>query len=131
MPSEYEQAVYTVVADAWLHEDIITDACAQAIAAWWHSPGSPNSTALSTMGVVMCDTQLSDFATDKEYAQTDANNRMCLNALSQYIQHMKSIDDVKHVNDCECGNAKIELLETELVEIEFSEKEKYTIYMNF
>jgi len=106
MPSEYEQAVYTVVADAWLHEDIITDECAQAIAAWWHSPGSPNSTALSTMGVVMCDTDLSDFATEKEYAEANGNDRMCLNALSQYIQHMQNTSEEIHGNSCECESQK-------------------------
>lgn len=46
---------------------IISDASAQAIASWWHSPAHPNSTRLSTMGIVGIETEITDFCTSAEY----------------------------------------------------------------
>lgn len=102
MYSDYEQSVFTECADAWLHEDIITDATAQAIAAWWHSPASPNSTRLSTMGVVTCETRLSDFANEAEFRDADTKHRMALESLDRYITHMQNTGRVTH--DAECVN---------------------------
>lgn len=99
--TEYVEAVYGVVRDAWTYEEIITDECARVIAAWWHSPGKPNSTALSTMGVVRCDTSLNDFSTQEEYNNANPADRMCLEALDQYIQHMQNTGQITHHIDCE------------------------------
>jgi len=71
--------------------EVISDACAQTIASWWHSPGSPNSTALSTMGVVTADMELSDFANQYEYTHADNRDRDALDALKKYIQTKQGI----------------------------------------
>ena len=65
--------------------EMISDACAQTIASWCHSPSSPNSTALSTMGAVTDDMSISDFVSDKEYGMTDVKGQHCLDALKAYI----------------------------------------------
>lgn len=65
--------------------NVISDACAQTIASWWHSPSSPNSTVLSTMGAVTDDMSLSDFASQKEYESADRTNQQELDALKAYI----------------------------------------------
>jgi len=66
--------------------DHIGDSVAQAIAAQWHSPGSPNSTALSTMGAVTWDMRIEDFASDVEYLLAGQEDRWALDALETYIQ---------------------------------------------
>ena len=65
--------------------NVISDACAQTIASWWHSPSSPNSTALSTMGAVTDDMTISDFASQKEYENADRTSQQELDALKAYI----------------------------------------------
>lgn len=66
---------------------VISDASAQAIASWWHSPGSPNSTRLSTMGMVGIETSISDFCTESEYVSDYRLNseRDEVDALEAYI----------------------------------------------
>jgi len=66
---------------------IISDAVAQAIASWWHSPGYPNSTRLSTMGMVGVETSISDFCTPAEYSAdwTSQTDRDEIDALEAYI----------------------------------------------
>lgn len=83
--SDHEQAVFTECADAWLHEELISLECAMTIASWWHSPTSPNSTRLSTMGEVSEDASLSDFVTEEEYRTADPKHRMALESLDRFI----------------------------------------------
>jgi hypothetical protein len=64
----------------------ISDAVAQTIASWWHSPGSPLSTVLSTMGAVTDDMNIRDFASPREYADSDFSQRLELDALEAYIE---------------------------------------------
>lgn len=64
---------------------VISDACAQTIASWWHSSGSPNSTALSTMGAVTDDMSISDFVSQSEYDKSGEANQEALDALTKYI----------------------------------------------
>lgn len=66
---------------------ILSDAAAQAIASWWHSPASPNSTRLSTMGMVGTETEVSDFCTESEYVSDYRTNseRDEIDALEAYI----------------------------------------------
>lgn len=66
---------------------VISDASAQAIASWWHSPSSPNSTRLSTMGMVGIETSISDFCTESEYVSDYRLNseRNEVDALEAYI----------------------------------------------
>jgi len=63
----------------------ITDAMAQTIASWYHSPSSPNSTLLSTMGKVSDDMDLRDFVSHAEYMSSGGFDRLCLNYLESYI----------------------------------------------
>ena len=63
----------------------INDAAAQTIASYWHSPGSPNSTLLSTMGKVSDDMSLSDFASATEYQSASWEHRRALDYLCTYI----------------------------------------------
>jgi hypothetical protein len=65
--------------------EIISDGAAQAIASWWHSPGSPNSTRLSTMGIVTDDMCIEDFADAAEYLLADFDDAVALDALEAYI----------------------------------------------
>lgn len=65
--------------------DVISDACAQTIASWWHSPASPNSTMLSTMGKVTDDMCISDFAGQHEFDMADRASQQELLALKAYI----------------------------------------------
>lgn len=65
--------------------NVISDACAQTIAAWFHSPASPNSTVLSTMGGVTDDMDISDFASQKEYDSHNRTEQQELDALKAYI----------------------------------------------
>ena len=66
---------------------IVSDACAQTIASWWHSPDSPLSTVLSTMGQVDRRMTLETFASEAEYASSDVPSRDALDALKAYIEH--------------------------------------------
>lgn len=70
---------------------IISDACAQTIAAWWHSPGSPLSTVLSTMGAVTKDMSISDFASEREYNQCEQREQQELKALEMYIKDRQRV----------------------------------------
>jgi hypothetical protein len=64
----------------------ISDSVAQAIASYWHSPSSPNSTILSTMGAVTPDMSIEDFCSDSEYARIEnIDNRWEVDALGDYI----------------------------------------------
>lgn len=67
----------------------ISDAAAQTIASWWHSPSSRNSTLLSTKGIVTADMLLDDFVTALEYDTADATNQAALDALEDYIASCK------------------------------------------
>lgn len=71
--------------------EMISDACAQTIASWWHSPGSPNSTMLSTMGAVTDDMDICNFASQKEYGLTDKWGQECLDALKAYIADRQKV----------------------------------------
>jgi hypothetical protein len=64
----------------------ISDAVAQTIASWWHSPGSPLSTVLSTMGAVTDDMNIRDFANEQEYDNADFSQKLELDALNGYIE---------------------------------------------
>jgi hypothetical protein len=64
----------------------ISDACAQTIASWWHSPGSPLSTVLSTMGAVTSDMEISHFAGQHEFDMSDEREQQELKALDMYIK---------------------------------------------
>lgn len=66
---------------------IISDAEAQTIAAWWHSPAEPLSTVLSTMGQVDRRMTRETFAGDAEYAAADPDARAALDALGAYLAH--------------------------------------------
>jgi hypothetical protein len=68
--------------------EIISDRAAQTIAAWWHSPGKPYSTLLSTRGIVDRYTTLSDFG-DPAEAETP-EDAQALRALGAYIAHKQS-----------------------------------------
>lgn len=65
---------------------IISDASAQAIASWWHSPSSPNSTRLSTMGKVGIETEIIDFCLPSEYEDSHTVQRWEIDALEAYIR---------------------------------------------
>lgn len=71
---------------AWANGgEIISDGAAQAIASWWHSPRSPNSTILSTMGAVTVDMCIEDFADYVEYLLHAFDEQTELDALEAYI----------------------------------------------
>lgn len=83
--------------------DVISDAAAQTIASWWHSPARPESTALSTSGKVLATTDIYDFASQKEFANADDFNKMCLRMLNEYIKDRKRGYLSMHPNKCpEC-----------------------------
>lgn len=63
----------------------MSDRAAQTVAAMWHSPASPTTTLLSTMGKVSDDMSIADFRTHAEYLACDATDRMCLDYLATYI----------------------------------------------
>jgi hypothetical protein len=71
--------------------DCLSDAVAQTIASWWHSPAEPNSTRLSTMGIVTADMNFYNFATDAEYEAAAEDDRNALDALADYIM-VKQVD---------------------------------------
>lgn len=64
---------------------IINDAAAQTIAAWFHTPESKLSTVLSTMGKVDRRMTRETFATIDEYRNLDTDDRRALDALTAYI----------------------------------------------
>jgi hypothetical protein len=78
---------------------VVNDRAAQTIASWWHSPGQPLSTVLSTMGKVDRRMTRDDFCDATEYAElirrgaaadpldsADArNDRRAVDALCAYI----------------------------------------------
>ncbi len=63
----------------------ISDAAAQTIAAMWHSPESPNSTLLSTRGMVADDSAFSDFCTPREYEDASRRDKQALSYLGTYL----------------------------------------------
>ncbi len=69
---------------------IISDAVAQTIAAWWHSPARPLTTRLSTMGRVDMALTLDDFATEAARPQYDVPGQAALRALGAYIEHKQA-----------------------------------------
>lgn len=76
----------------WLqYGHLISDECAQTIASWWHSPGYPLSTVLSTMGAVTSDMSIRDFATENEYNASDDHGREALDALAAYIAEKQKV----------------------------------------
>lgn len=99
--SEEERYVFDAVLDARVYGETISPDVARIIAAWWHSPGSPNSTLLSTMGKVACDATRQDFATDKEYAECNDWNRWALDMLSLFIWYRQEKGLVTHLPGCE------------------------------
>lgn len=70
----------------------MSDAAAQTVAAMWHSPATPNTTLLSTMGKVSDDMSMGDFASLSEYEACDAMDKLCLDYLMTYI--LRKILDV-------------------------------------
>lgn len=70
---------------------MISDACAQTIASWFHSPGSPLSTVLSTMGAVTDDMSISDFVSQKEYDSQNRTGQQELDALKAYIANRQKV----------------------------------------
>ena len=81
-------ATYQVEAEVtnWLiHGEIISDEVAQTIASWWHSPGYPQSTMLSTRGAVTDEMSICDFASGEEYDSVSLDDRHELDALEAYI----------------------------------------------
>lgn len=70
--------------------DIISDAAAQTIASWWHSPRRTWTAALSTAGIVSSETDIDDFADPEEYDNCEGWDKKFLDGLRVYIQHKKS-----------------------------------------
>lgn len=68
----------------------ISDGVAQVIASWWHSPGRPYSTRLSTMGQVLNDMTISDFVSEAEFNAASEFDQDCLEALEDYIEYWKN-----------------------------------------
>lgn len=101
--SSFEKAVFMECETAAQFEEIIFLDIAMVIASWWHSPGSPNSTRLSTMGKVTCDMRMRDFATEDEYKNADPLNRLALESLDRFIRDMQNSGDIIHTDNCECG----------------------------
>jgi hypothetical protein len=66
---------------------IINDPAAQTIASWWHSPGEPLSTVLSTSGRVDARMTRETFASEAEYQRADADDKAALDALAAYLAH--------------------------------------------
>ncbi|APC46272.1 hypothetical protein HWB05_gp010 [Streptomyces phage BRock] len=70
---------------------VIPDDVAQAIAGYWHSPASPNSTRLSTMGEIGVETDIADFCNDREYSNLVLNTSIYeIDALGAYIESKKA-----------------------------------------
>lgn len=91
---EYHLSQGEVDYEVWeyvTYGNTISDACAQTIASWWHSPGSPLSTVLSTMGAVTADMDISHFAGQHEYDMADAKSQQELKALQMYIRAKQKV----------------------------------------
>lgn len=80
--------------------DVISDAAAQTIASWWHSPARPESTALSTSGKVLATTDIYDFASQQDFDTADDFNKMCLRMLNEYIKDRKRTYLSMYPNRC-------------------------------
>lgn len=70
--------------------EIISDAMAQTIASWWHSPRRMSTAALSTAGIVTSDADIDEFADPEEYDNCDDQDKQYLDALRDYIADKKS-----------------------------------------
>jgi hypothetical protein len=91
---EYHLSSAEVDFEVWefgWHGDVISDACAQTIASWWHSPGSPLSTVLSTRGAITSDMSIRDFASQLEYDNCAERERNELDALEMYIETRQKV----------------------------------------
>lgn len=84
-------AVYFDVWEWRTYGHIISDECAQTIASWWHSGGSPLSTVLSTMGAVTSDMSIRDFVTEEQYDLAELLDRDALDALAAYIAEKQKV----------------------------------------
>jgi len=96
----------------------ISDQEAQTIAAFWHSPDSPNSTLLSTQGKVSSDISILDFGNPALYRgyapkghESEDHNRfmsealMELEALDKYIRHYQQFPTTPTgVHPCACDD---------------------------
>ena len=83
--------VYFEIWEWRIYGHIISDACAQTIASWWHSPGSPLSTVLSTMGAVTSDMSIRDFVTQDQFDLAELLDRDALKALDAYIVEKQKV----------------------------------------
>jgi hypothetical protein len=97
--------VEDAVRDWVTNKTLILDSVAQAIASYWHSPDSPQSTILSTQGVVTYEMTREDFASDAEYAALEFDcDKQELDALEAYIadvkRHHTPSGDVHHCSCC-------------------------------
>lgn len=76
----------------WLQfGNLISDECAQTIASWWHSPGYPLSTVLSTMGAVTADMSIRDFVSERDYNASLERDQQELDALEMYIKDRQKV----------------------------------------
>lgn len=98
--SSEELYVFNAVHEARAYGEMISPDIAMTIASWWHSPGSPNSTLLSTMGKVACDADMGDFATPAEYRSADNWNRWALDCLTVFIRNRQKNGMVTHLPGC-------------------------------
>lgn len=80
---------------------IISDAVAQTIASWWHSPAHPYSTLLSTQGKVDRYATLADFGNPDD-AETE-DDATALQALGAYIDS-KIGTATSAAQPCACGD---------------------------
>lgn len=99
--SDEQRYVYAECQEAMEYEELIGLDVAMSIAAWWHSPGKPNSTRLSTMGQVTCNMRMSDFASEDEYKAASYLDRRALEALDQFIQDAQNSGNAICNSDCE------------------------------
>lgn len=102
--SSEERHVYESCHEALVYGEIITRDLAMTVAAWWHSPGSPNSTLLSTMGKVACNADISDFASAVEFDKQDIWGKWALNALAAFIKDAREKGHVTHLPGCKHDN---------------------------
>jgi len=120
-PGRQQQVTSTALHDVLRDipsDSIITDAEAQTIAAMWHSPDSPNSTLLSTMGKVSSDISILDFGNPALYRgyapkghESEDHNRFMsealteLEALDKYIRHYQQFPTTPTgVHPCACDD---------------------------
>jgi len=98
--SDEQRYVYGECHEALTYGEIISRDVAMVIASWWHSPASPNSTRLSTMGQVACDAELSDFATKKDFEKQNLWDKWALNCLAAFIKDAQEHGLVVHTDNC-------------------------------